>query len=85
MGWMSFLFVALQLSGCAAESQRRSEDAQVQRQVSADIARICALPQTDRQSEIDRVKQQYGMTIVCPARLPSVPLEINRLGKPPKG
>jgi hypothetical protein len=56
------------LSGCAGGSDRRAENAKVRSEVSAEIRRICALPGPDRQVEIDRVKREAGMAIVCPRK-----------------
>ena len=63
----SVMLIALFLIfGCAGQSQdRQTENARVKQQASQEIARICALPESQRQAEIDRVKSQSGIAIVC--------------------
>jgi hypothetical protein len=66
--WFPLLLLTPFVCACADQSQRRSEDAAVQHQVSAEIARICALTEPGRQAEIERVRKESGMAIVCPNR-----------------
>jgi len=60
--WASFL-----IFGCADQGQdRQAENARVKQQTSQEIARICALPEPERQMEIDRAKAESRMVLVCP-------------------
>jgi hypothetical protein len=64
----SLVLASALLCGCDTSRGRRAEDAAVRSQVSQEISRICALPEPQRQAEIDRIKQEHGMAIVCPNR-----------------
>jgi len=58
----------LVLYGCAPSTSQRAQEASLRRQVSAEVARICALPEPQSQQEISRVYAESGMAIVCPRR-----------------
>jgi hypothetical protein len=53
------------LCACAERPPKPASDA-LRTQVSREIARICALPEAQRQQEIDRAKRESGVTLVCP-------------------
>lgn len=53
-------------AACAIEPKPGVEQNQIQGQVARDVARICALPPAERQSEIERLKATEHIAIVCP-------------------
>jgi outer membrane biogenesis lipoprotein LolB len=58
--------VLLGLTACTVPAQRRAqENATLQKDVSAEISRICALPPTQREAEVQKVKDQYGVVVFC--------------------
>jgi hypothetical protein len=59
--------LSLLILGCADQAQHgAAEKARVREQAAKEVARICALPELERQAEIDRVQTESGMAIVCP-------------------
>jgi hypothetical protein len=62
--WLVFL-PALSLL-CACTGPPHANNAKVRTEVSREITRICALPEGAQQDEIDRVRREAGITIVCP-------------------
>jgi hypothetical protein len=38
-----------------------------QKHVAKEISRICALPESERKAEIERIGREDGAVIVCPA------------------
>jgi hypothetical protein len=63
---LAILLVSLLVYGCADQPRHKAADARVRKQVSEEVARICALPESERQTEIDRVHTEAGMVIICP-------------------
>jgi hypothetical protein len=53
------------LCACAERPPKPAGPA-IRTQVSREIARICALPDVQRQQEIDQAKRESGVTVVCP-------------------
>lgn len=54
------------LSGCTTEAQRRAaENAAIRKQAAQEINRICALPQPEREAELERIKTESGMVVHC--------------------
>lgn len=65
---MSLLKVALfgigaTLVGCAPTAQNTRNAGQSD--VAAEVARICALPQAEREKALDKLKQDSGMVLFC--------------------
>ena len=58
-------FLWLLVSACALEPKPAVEHRQIQKEVAADVARICALPAGERASEIERIRSNDGVAIVC--------------------
>jgi ABC-type Fe3+-hydroxamate transport system substrate-binding protein len=58
------------LAACvSATSQHKAdENAAVQKEAAQEIQRVCALPESERESEIRKVKDQSGFVIVCSAK-----------------
>jgi hypothetical protein len=65
---LMIIFSTLLLYACADSRDQRAQNAATRAEVTAEINRICALPDTQHQAEIDRVKREAGMAIVCPGR-----------------
>jgi len=63
---MPLSLLCLFIVGCADQDPRKAENAKLRKQVSQEIARLCALPDPERQAQIDKVKAESGMAIVCP-------------------
>jgi hypothetical protein len=63
----SALYLWFLVSACASEPKSALEHSQVQKEVATDVARVCALPPAERESEIARVRSNEGIAIVCPA------------------
>jgi hypothetical protein len=59
-------FVWFLAAACTVEPERSQINQKtVQRQVAADVARVCGLPADERQSEIERIRVTEGIAIVC--------------------
>jgi hypothetical protein len=55
------------LAACATQPQQKTQENEaVRKRAAHEIARICALPEADRQAEIDKIKQESGVAIYCP-------------------
>jgi hypothetical protein len=59
-------FLWLVVSACASEPKAAPEHNRIQKEVAADVARICALTAGERQAEIERIRSNDGVAIVCP-------------------
>lgn len=54
------------LTACTTSQQRRAQENEaIQMRAAKEIARICALPQSDRQAEIDKIKKESGIVVYC--------------------
>jgi carbamate kinase len=54
------------LGGCATDAQRRAaENAAIQKEAAQEIRRICALPQPQRDAELERIKTESGIVLQC--------------------
>jgi len=53
-------------TACAAEPKSVADHKTIQREVAAEVARVCTLPLAERQSEIERIRLNDGVAIVCP-------------------
>ncbi len=56
------------LAACTSAVAHRKTDAAVQKEAVREIRRVCALPESERESEIRKVKEQSGFVIVCSAK-----------------
>jgi hypothetical protein len=65
--WMclSAQLICLLLCACATVSAPHTDSTSAQGKVAAEIARICALPETEREAEIKRIRRLEGLTVVC--------------------
>ena len=58
--------VMCSLSGCETPAQRQAErNAEINRKAAAEISRICALPEDQRETELKKIKDQSGMVLYC--------------------
>jgi outer membrane biogenesis lipoprotein LolB len=58
--------LAVLLAGCTTPAQRKAaEDADVRKQATQKIKRICSLPEAEREAELKRIKDQSGVVIIC--------------------
>jgi hypothetical protein len=54
------------LAACSTAGQRKAtENASIQQDAAAEIRRICALPESERQAEIQKVKDEAGVVVAC--------------------
>jgi uncharacterized lipoprotein YajG len=54
------------LAACATEQQRRAQKNEaIKAQAAQEIRRICALPESEREAEVERIKKESGMVIYC--------------------
>ena len=62
----ALLLLACTLVGCTTAAERRAtENARVEKQAAAEINRICALPEAEREAELKKIKDQSGMVLYC--------------------
>jgi hypothetical protein len=62
----SFLLGLVVLAGCAtAEQQKAEKNAVIQKRAATEIERICALPEAEREAQIQKIKDQSGMVLYC--------------------
>jgi hypothetical protein len=62
----SALFGVLLVAACISMPKSGVDHKTMQRTVAGDVGRVCALPPNERQSEIERIRSQEGIAIVCP-------------------
>jgi hypothetical protein len=56
----------LMLAGCqTAAEQQAAKNARINKQAAAEINRICALPETQREAELKKIKDQSGVVLYC--------------------
>jgi hypothetical protein len=54
------------VAACQTEAPRKAEDnASVEKRAAAEINRICALPDDQREAELKKIKDQSGMVLYC--------------------
>jgi len=53
------------VSGCAAAPKPADTPAQDSKALGERISRICALPETERAAEIEKMKKETGMALYC--------------------
>ncbi len=60
------LLVLVSLAGCTTEADKRAEQrARIDKQAAAEINRICALPEDQREAELKKIKEQSGVVLFC--------------------
>jgi hypothetical protein len=65
-GGSHVLLALLLLCGCTTDaSHRAARDTSASKEVAAEIARICAHSEPQRQAEVAKVQREAGMSIVC--------------------
>jgi hypothetical protein len=58
--------ITLLLLACTTPAERQAaENARVEKQAAAEINRICALPEAEREAELKKIKDQSGMVLYC--------------------
>ncbi len=58
--------VALTLTACTTTAQRKAaERAAIEKEAAQEIARICALPEPQRQAELARLRKETAMALYC--------------------
>jgi hypothetical protein len=54
------------LTACSTAGQRgAAENATIQQNAAKEIRRICALPESERQAEIQKIKDEAGVVVAC--------------------
>lgn len=61
----SLVIAAALLSACATQPK---QDAQSDTDLATRISQICALPESQRDAEIEKMKQETGMVLYCGRR-----------------
>jgi len=56
------VLLAIVLTGCETNGRR---DESVNKDVSSEVKRICALPKEQRDAELKRVNEESGITLYC--------------------
>lgn len=63
---VALLIAALTVSACTTAAQRRAaENAAIQKEVARETKRICTLPEAEREAELEKIKKESGIVIVC--------------------
>lgn len=65
---LALLIIAMPilLAACATQHQKSQQNEAIRKRAAQEIARICALPEADRQAEIERIKKESDVAIYCP-------------------
>jgi hypothetical protein len=54
------------LTACETPAERQAaHNAEINRKAAAEINRICALPEDQREAELKKIKDQSGMVLYC--------------------
>ena len=54
------------IAGCASTSQQRTaENAAVKKEAAQEIDRICSLPESERETELQKLKEESGLVLFC--------------------
>jgi hypothetical protein len=54
------------LGACTTAAQRKAaETAEIEREAARELRRICALPESERATEIKRLEDESSMTVNC--------------------
>ena len=54
------------ITACSTAGQRKAaENASIQQNVATEIRRICALPESERQAEMQKIKGEAGVVVAC--------------------
>ena len=53
------------LAACSTAQRKAAENASIQQDAATEIRRICALPESDRQVEIQKIKDEAGVVVAC--------------------
>lgn len=65
----TWVAVALVLAACATEKpSQAAKSAEINKQAAAEINRICALPEDQREAELKKIKDQSGVVLYCGAK-----------------
>jgi len=60
------LIASLFLQACETDRERQAAyRARIQEKASAEVNRICALPEEARQVELEKIKEQSGVVLYC--------------------
>lgn len=66
-GSSAALLCLVAIVACTTASDRKAaEYERINQQAAAEVARICALHDADREAELKRLKEQSGMELYCP-------------------
>jgi hypothetical protein len=54
------------LAACSTTGQRKAaENSSIQQNAVTEVRRICALPESERQAEIQKIKEEAGVVVAC--------------------
>ena len=63
---LSMIAGLIVLAACSTAGQRRAaENATIQQNAATEVRRICALPESERQAEIQKIKDEAGVVVAC--------------------
>jgi hypothetical protein len=64
-----FALAVLLVGACSTDAQPRADESrEIQRKAAAEVTRICALPEPDRDAEISKARDESGVVVRCPTR-----------------
>jgi len=62
----ALILLAMVLTACSTTAERGAgENTAIQKEAAQEIRRICALPEPERQAEMQRVKNESGVVVQC--------------------
>lgn len=61
----TILIFGVLLAGCATTPKPQSPDPEAQKALGERIDRICSLPAAERAVELEKLKQETGMALLC--------------------
>ena len=54
------------LGACSTAAQRRAaQTAEIEREAAKEVRQICALPESEREAQIKKLEDAFGMTLDC--------------------
>ena len=62
----ALILLAIVLTACSTTARRGAgENTAIQEEAAQEIRRICALPEPERQVELQRIKNESGVVVQC--------------------
>jgi predicted small secreted protein len=62
----ALIVLAMVVTACSTTAQRGAgENAAIQSEAAHEVRRICALPESQRQAEIQKIRVESGVVVTC--------------------